>query len=283
MTSSRDVALGTPELLERILLEVDMRTLLTSAQRVSKYWNSLVTTSPAIQHHLFLRPQPPRVGKTRVKNPLFAEIFPNWFQPCAVMQKSKGHVKPYLFRSHFVESYRFARSTVLNAAFRREDATWRRMLPCQPPMESFIRVRYTSNELGKHAHFYSVWRDKAPELTSVEDHLSRLAPGVEPRPEPMTMDMLYHILAMNSGVSHSWLFIWDDGDGGKDSPTVEIPEDLQPHRISGSISPETSQELTKALRRDGLVMLEFRTIIESGLTPWKFEHNLVFHEVNRSW
>lgn len=45
-----------PELLELILLHVDLRTILTSAQRVSRAWHALVTTSTALQRALFFAP-----------------------------------------------------------------------------------------------------------------------------------------------------------------------------------------------------------------------------------
>ncbi|KAL2127039.1 hypothetical protein VTI74DRAFT_11436 [Chaetomium olivicolor] len=46
------------ELLEAILLHVDMRTLLTSAQRVSTFGHNLITSSLPLQRHLFFTPNP---------------------------------------------------------------------------------------------------------------------------------------------------------------------------------------------------------------------------------
>ena len=48
-------AFHTPELLELMLIEVDMRTLLLS-QRVSKYWQELITNSTKLKKKLFLVP-----------------------------------------------------------------------------------------------------------------------------------------------------------------------------------------------------------------------------------
>ena len=47
---------ATPELLEIILLHLDTRTLLVSAQRVCQTWTAQVQSSPAIQEALFFRP-----------------------------------------------------------------------------------------------------------------------------------------------------------------------------------------------------------------------------------
>ena len=52
--------LATPEVLEMILLHTDMRTLLTSCQRVCRDWRNLITKSPSIQKALFF---------TQSKNP----------------------------------------------------------------------------------------------------------------------------------------------------------------------------------------------------------------------
>lgn len=48
--------MAIPELLENILLQVDMGTLLTSALRVNKDWNALITSSPVLQEALFFSP-----------------------------------------------------------------------------------------------------------------------------------------------------------------------------------------------------------------------------------
>ncbi|CAJ2512052.1 Uu.00g076770.m01.CDS01 [Anthostomella pinea] len=51
-------ALAIPELLEAILLHVDTRTLLVSAQRVDHPWHTTITTSPLLQRRLFFRADP---------------------------------------------------------------------------------------------------------------------------------------------------------------------------------------------------------------------------------
>lgn len=55
-TPVTEAAFAVPELLELILLHVDMVTLLTGALGVNKSWNSLISTSRALQEALFFAP-----------------------------------------------------------------------------------------------------------------------------------------------------------------------------------------------------------------------------------
>ena len=56
MSDAASRVLGIPELLERILLNLDMRELLTSAQQVSQQFRHVIETSPNLQQKLFRRP-----------------------------------------------------------------------------------------------------------------------------------------------------------------------------------------------------------------------------------
>jgi hypothetical protein len=60
MSASTDSAavrtLAVTELLELKLLETDQRALLTECVRVCKTWQELVTTSSALQRHLYFLP-----------------------------------------------------------------------------------------------------------------------------------------------------------------------------------------------------------------------------------
>ncbi|KAK2035111.1 F-box domain-containing protein [Colletotrichum zoysiae] len=51
-----ETVLAIPELLEAILVQVDMRTLLVSASRVSRAWKGFIDGSPALQQALFFKP-----------------------------------------------------------------------------------------------------------------------------------------------------------------------------------------------------------------------------------
>lgn len=53
-----DSVLSTTELLEAILLNLDMTTLLVSCLRVSRAWSRVITHSPALQRALYFQPIP---------------------------------------------------------------------------------------------------------------------------------------------------------------------------------------------------------------------------------
>jgi hypothetical protein len=116
----------TPELLEAILLQLPMRSLL-HAQRVSHEWKSAITTSPLLQQALFLSAKRPRVGSSRAKtqvNTLLQAVFPPFF----------------LFETHEGDPESGKGSTrqwneyiKMNDALLRKDASWRIMFPTQPP------------------------------------------------------------------------------------------------------------------------------------------------------
>lgn len=115
--------ISTPELLESILLQLDQRTLLISAQRVSRGWNSLIRESPAIQKALFFE-QDPTTGKCR-RNPLLAALFPPWFDtPTTGRGTNMWH--PDVFAGLPLAA------SEKKDAFLRRGASWRRMLTQQP-------------------------------------------------------------------------------------------------------------------------------------------------------
>ncbi|KAH7024448.1 uncharacterized protein B0I36DRAFT_331450 [Microdochium trichocladiopsis] len=128
--------LDTLELLELILLQLDMRTLLTSAQRVSKKWHASIQGSPALQRRLFFMPD----NNTRLRahndddyetlpihNPLLTELFPAWFSngDKTIPPVSTCGRQPFARSEHF--------PAVMTAG-----ASWRRMLVQQRPAISHI-------------------------------------------------------------------------------------------------------------------------------------------------
>ncbi|KAK6819927.1 hypothetical protein RU639_007032 [Aspergillus parasiticus] len=113
------------ETLEQILLETDTRTLLTSAQLVCHKWHKAIKWSPRIQSALFFNPSL-NLHHPRITNPFVREIIGKFpaltAEPCLL----------------------------------RPEASWRKMLPQQPPV-SFIKIR--------HAH--SKYNDDVVEITPV--------------------------------------------------------------------------------------------------------------------
>ncbi|KAJ5389690.1 uncharacterized protein N7496_000758 [Penicillium cataractarum] len=117
--------LTTPEILEMILLHTDMRTLLTSAQRVCRDWLNLIAKSPSIQKALFFTPIKDSEWGTKEKtiNPLLAESFPPIFPP---KDGSRSHKFDF-------SDLKWTQDPSSMTRFIRKDASWRKMLVQQPP------------------------------------------------------------------------------------------------------------------------------------------------------
>lgn len=108
------------ELLEAILEQVDMQTLLL-AQRVNRLWAKLIKRSSKLQQILFFQPAPPHTP--RQQNFLLASKFPYWFpadndKPCSI-DFGAGDMQDFLESSQ---------------PYLRRKASWRRMLVQQPPI-----------------------------------------------------------------------------------------------------------------------------------------------------
>ncbi|KAI2629476.1 hypothetical protein GGS21DRAFT_526363 [Xylaria nigripes] len=131
-SQARDSVLLTAELLEEILLHLDMRSLFI-VQRVSRQWRDLIATSPKIQRALFLRPAVPS-SDPPIRNPLLAQVFPSWFSTRA---EAENHPRTHIC-SEDVEIVPIS-NEFRNPAFKHPDASWRRMLVCQPPALSLGR------------------------------------------------------------------------------------------------------------------------------------------------
>lgn len=109
--------LGIPELLEVVLLQLDNRTLLTSANRVSRDWNELIQTSPQIQQKLFFRPAadaPTKDGADRpsiLLNPLLHQ-----------------HISKMLYEDTMGSPSAADDDMQARAVYRCANASWRKML-----------------------------------------------------------------------------------------------------------------------------------------------------------
>lgn len=124
--SAINKVLDTPEMLEMILARIDMRTLLTSAQRVCRSWMDLVTKSPSIQKALFFTPITESawgMGK-KILNPLLTETFPSIFP-------TKDRPNGYKFN---FSDLTMTKDASIMARFIRKEASWRKMLVQQPPV-----------------------------------------------------------------------------------------------------------------------------------------------------
>ncbi|CAG7977597.1 unnamed protein product [Penicillium salamii] len=118
------------ELLENILLHTDMRTLVTSGQRVCRGWNETIKSSPSLQEHLFLRPSKSQASCScqRSRNSLLEDIL--WVQ-FFLKQQQNSDSKAEVSRFPLRESDRLRLK-----AYLRKDASWKQMLLQQPPTSS---------------------------------------------------------------------------------------------------------------------------------------------------
>ena len=116
-----------PEVLEMILLGTNLRTLLSSAQRVCRTWHSVILYSPRLQEALFFRPLDrlrAREGPP-ARNSLLTEIL--WPEIiCKRVHFSKNPPSSWIFHYPEVWSER-------PDVYTRPEASWRRMLLQQPP------------------------------------------------------------------------------------------------------------------------------------------------------
>ncbi|KAK7048457.1 putative MFS transporter [Favolaschia claudopus] len=131
--AAESAVLSTPELLEQIMVQLPIRDLLTTAPLVCKSWFS-TTRSPTLQRALFFEPDPSASTSARIQNPLLAQLFPLFF----------SHGTKY----HGTDSIMDMPWAQAPDAFRRRDASWRRMLVAQPTLRA-LGVHYsTSGMIG---------------------------------------------------------------------------------------------------------------------------------------
>ncbi|PYH43016.1 uncharacterized protein BP01DRAFT_122553 [Aspergillus saccharolyticus JOP 1030-1] len=127
--------LNTPELLELILTQLDLRTLLTSAQRTCRTWHTLIRTSLPLQEALFFHPiksghNAPSHDSTTTPtiNPLLQWAFPQFLSqpPSDYYPSSLNPFDDLTSLAHRAK----------HPAYLRPEASWRRMLVQQPPARS---------------------------------------------------------------------------------------------------------------------------------------------------
>lgn len=154
--------LSTPELIESILLHLDTRTLLTTAQRISPAFLAVITSSPRLQRTLFFRPSPSTTAFT--PNPLLLWAFP-CLMPVLPPQPHSLYQAPLHPSTLFIPAGNYGRgprddNEILpmtdvrfdgrrNLSFTRKGASWRRMLLSQPPAVRVARVELKPDVIWK--------------------------------------------------------------------------------------------------------------------------------------
>ncbi|KAL3443587.1 hypothetical protein BJX65DRAFT_311747 [Aspergillus insuetus] len=165
-------ALNTPEILEMILLEMDMRTLLTSGQRVCHTWTNLIRTSRSIQRALFFIPTKESEWATaeKIPNPLLAEVFPSIF-PASDEDDDDRFA---------YSSLPMAKDTETMNRFVQPNASWRRMLVQQPPLKNIGLFHVRSSRGG--------------------DSIKRSTIPADPKSSPgLQMERLFELLLFSDG------------------------------------------------------------------------------------
>ncbi|PLB46530.1 hypothetical protein P170DRAFT_511278 [Aspergillus steynii IBT 23096] len=228
----------TPELLEIILLHLDTRTLLVSAQRVCRTWTALIQTSPAIQQALFFQqtarnpnlerdkwntesiwhsllpsrlqengkidqgsingyesPHPPRIY-----NPLLVQAFPPFFPPIhdneekatetETQTEHEGREKENEISFSF-KPLDMLSSPQKKTAYMRKEASWRKMLLCQPPVDGGVAVfKVIHSRIGDSYSCY-----KVPQKTPRPHQEERVDHG-----DILKMDHFFTTLTQNPDV-----------------------------------------------------------------------------------
>ncbi|KAF8181147.1 hypothetical protein K438DRAFT_1415641, partial [Mycena galopus ATCC 62051] len=134
---AQDVMMSTPELLELTLSHLPMRHLLITAPLVSKTWQA-ITLTPTPQRALFFLPD---LTSEPIQNPLLAQIFPPFFIHGGQSRSSwPGHASSIMSMSW----------SKAPDAFKRKEASWRRMLVMQPPAQTMLITETSRGRGGKY-------------------------------------------------------------------------------------------------------------------------------------
>ncbi|KAJ6537697.1 hypothetical protein B0H19DRAFT_1180680 [Mycena capillaripes] len=135
MSTAKVTVASTPELLELILTHLPMRDLLVAAPLVSKTWQT-ITLSPTLQRALFFQADP---SSEPICNPLLVEMFPPFFaQPGENRWLWPG-------KASSIMAMPWSKAP---GAFKRKEASWRRMLVAQPPVQKMIITETRHNRGG---------------------------------------------------------------------------------------------------------------------------------------
>ncbi|KAJ5639421.1 HET domain protein [Penicillium longicatenatum] len=150
--SAIDRVLDTLELLDMILTRVDMRTLLTSAQRVCRNWLNLINKSPSIQKALFFTPIADSEWGMNEKtlNPLLTETFASIFP---------AEDRSVYYKFNFSD-LAMTKDAASMDRFVRKNASWRKMLVQQPPIPEIGLFHICHGMCGDNAESNSISADK---------------------------------------------------------------------------------------------------------------------------
>ncbi|KAJ6482728.1 hypothetical protein C8R45DRAFT_1150328 [Mycena sanguinolenta] len=130
MSIAQITVISSSELLELTLTHLSMRDLLVTAPLVNKTWHA-ITLTPTLQRLLFFQPDTLSGG---AKNPLLVELFSPFFAPGGGWSDSKA-----------IESMPWSKAL---DAFKRPEASWRRMLVTQSPAQRLVSRERCHGQMG---------------------------------------------------------------------------------------------------------------------------------------
>ncbi|KAJ5159187.1 uncharacterized protein N7500_008838 [Penicillium coprophilum] len=165
-------AFSIPEIFELILLNLDIRTLLTKATRICHTWSHFINSSPRIQWALFFRPLDNALNKPKTQNPLLAETFPSIFHQSGYStgrNTTRNDTDPDTNTNAANEkvilnltftTFDMVRNPHKWDAYIRPEASWRRMLVQQPPVYTLSLLRSNVGHGGQYLYIYESLDDQ---------------------------------------------------------------------------------------------------------------------------
>ncbi|KAF7561823.1 hypothetical protein G7046_g2305 [Stylonectria norvegica] len=162
MSAAAQSVESTTELLELILIEMDMQTLLVTASRVCRRWQYIINNTRSIQRALFFLPEQKHEGAAddvpyKELNPLLTNPNPASFEdPQAFTPPPKPGIFnvnfwPVTGRLGFLRLHEMAlekttleknSSKSVDTPFLHPTASWRRMYTSQPPCNTITVVSH---------------------------------------------------------------------------------------------------------------------------------------------
>ncbi|KAJ6505379.1 hypothetical protein C8R45DRAFT_972513 [Mycena sanguinolenta] len=130
-----------------------MKYLLVTAPLVNKTWLA-TTRTQALQRALFFLPDP---SSEPVHNPLLAKLFPPFFTSEMGDERRSGWVGALPGSATSIMAMPWAEAP---DAFKRADASWRRMLVTQPPVQTMV-ITQTLSTRGGRSQRHAVLKDLA--------------------------------------------------------------------------------------------------------------------------
>lgn len=136
MTSAAKV-LAIPELLEQIFFHVPLPDLMIRVQSVNNHFYNLITTSPLLQYKLFFsstrNPFLLNHSNTILPNPLLYPSFHAYVSPSRREWITSTELRPLELCELGV-----GRRDMMRRGFRFEEASWKNMLVCLPPVKELV-------------------------------------------------------------------------------------------------------------------------------------------------